>query len=73
MKNITVSVSDKSYREARVWAAQHDSSLSRVVQYLIETLPGIRRAELAFTVAKTNSERPETALTGPNSTEKTAV
>jgi hypothetical protein len=73
MKNITVTVSDKSYREARVWAAQHDSSLSRIVQYLIETLPGIRRAALAFPGANTNPERPETPPPGPPSTEKIAV
>jgi hypothetical protein len=73
MKNITVCVSDKAYREARVWAAEHDSSLSRIVQYLIETLPGIRRAELAFPMAKTASEQPETASSGTLSTEKTAI
>ena len=73
MKNITVCVSDKSYREARIWAAQHDSSLSKVVQYLIETLPGIRRAALAFPLAKTDLERPETAPSGALSTEKTTI
>jgi hypothetical protein len=44
MKNITVTVSDRAYRQARVWAGQHDSSLSRIVQYLISTLPNISRA-----------------------------
>jgi hypothetical protein len=52
MKNITVTVSDQSYRQARIWAAQHDTSLSAVVQYLIQTLPGMPRAEAAFPVAK---------------------
>ena len=59
MKNITVTVSDKSYREARVWAAEHESSLSRIVQYLIETLPGIPRAARQFPAAKANSANPE--------------
>ena len=38
MKNITVCVTERSYREARVWAAERETSLSRVVQYLITTL-----------------------------------
>ena len=44
MKNITVSVPDETYRSARVWAAHRDTSVSAVVQYLLETLPGIQRA-----------------------------
>jgi hypothetical protein len=68
MKNITVCVSDKAYREARVWAAAHETSLSRVVQYLIATLPNIKRAALAFPVAKTASEKPQTAPSGTLST-----
>jgi hypothetical protein len=52
MKNITVAVSDKSYRQARVWAAARDTSLSKIVQYLIETLPNIDRAARAFPVPK---------------------
>ncbi|HEY1160835.1 MAG TPA: hypothetical protein VGE83_09410 [Terracidiphilus sp.] len=55
MKNITVTVSDQAYRRARVWAAERDSSLSRIVQYLIETLPGISRAADALPVAKSDS------------------
>jgi hypothetical protein len=58
MKNITVCVSDKSYHDARVWAAQRDTSLSGIVQYLISTLPNIARAQLAFPV-KTSSNKPE--------------
>ncbi len=68
MKNITVTVSDQSYRQARVWAAQHETSLSSVVQYLIETLPGVKRAALAFPVAKNAPEKPERAPSGMLST-----
>jgi hypothetical protein len=68
MRNITVTVSDQSYRQARVWAAQHDISLSRVVQHLIETLPGVKRAALAFPVTKNASEKPESAPSGTLST-----
>ena len=60
MKNITVSVSDKSYRDARVWSAQRDTSLSRIVQHLISTLPKIERAQQAFPI-KTGSNAPEKA------------
>ena len=73
MRNITVSVSDKAYCEARVWAAERDSSLSRIVQYLIQTLPNIRRAVIAFPVAKTDVQRPKTTQIDVFSTEKTAL
>lgn len=73
MKNITVTVSDKAYREARVWAAQRDTSLSRVVQYLIATLPTTSRAARAFLVAKTDSETPETAPSEAPSAPKSTV
>jgi hypothetical protein len=48
MRNITVTLPDDSYRRARVWAAQHDTSVSAVVKYLLETLPSIKRASSAF-------------------------
>jgi hypothetical protein len=47
-KNITVTVSSEAYRQARIWAAQHDTSISAVVEYLIQTLPGIPRAAREF-------------------------
>jgi hypothetical protein len=50
MRNITVSVSDETYRQARVWAAQRDTSVSAIVQYLLQTLPGVTRAIRAFPV-----------------------
>ena len=48
MRNITVTVSDTIYRQARVWAAQRDTSVSAVVQYLLETLPRIPSAAREF-------------------------
>jgi hypothetical protein len=39
MKNITISIHDDAYRDARVWAAQRGISLSKVVAYLLEHLP----------------------------------
>jgi hypothetical protein len=58
MRNITVTVSDETYRLARVWAAQRDTSVSAVVQYILQTLPGIARAANAFPIAKAKPEPP---------------
>ena len=40
MKNITVSVPDDVYRNARVAAAQHDTSVSALVVAYLEQLSG---------------------------------
>lgn len=37
-KNITVSVSQKSYREAKLWAAKHGISLSMLVAAFLSSL-----------------------------------
>lgn len=44
MKNVTVSITEESYRKARVFAAQHDTSLSAMVEFLLENLPVVSRA-----------------------------
>jgi hypothetical protein len=42
MKNITVSVSEDVYRAARVWAAEHDMSVSGLVaEYLSSLSQGV--------------------------------
>src|SRR6202041_1396569 len=41
IKNITVAISDTAYREARVWAAAHDTSISCIVQFLLGVIPRI--------------------------------
>lgn len=38
MRNITVTVADEVYVCARVWAAEHDTSVSAVVQYILSTV-----------------------------------
>jgi hypothetical protein len=58
MKNITVTVTDKAYRQARVWAAERETSVSAVVRYLLQTLPGIQRANAHFPVTKSDSPTP---------------
>jgi hypothetical protein len=58
MRNITVCIPDDAYHRARVWAAERDTSVSAVVRYLLETLPGIKRSASAFPVAKPDSAAP---------------
>jgi hypothetical protein len=48
MRNLTVTVSDEAYRLGRIWAAEHDTTITYVVRELIMTLPGSRRAARAF-------------------------
>jgi hypothetical protein len=43
MRNITLAVSDESYRQARIWAAKNDLSLSAVVGELLRELPRLAR------------------------------
>lgn len=38
-KNITVAVPERSYYEARIYAARRNMSLSRMVGFLLEHLP----------------------------------
>ncbi|MGA3134018.1 MAG: hypothetical protein ABSD59_24920 [Terracidiphilus sp.] len=49
MKNITVSVPDTTYFKARVWAAEHETSISAVVAHLLEILPTHKGAARQFT------------------------
>jgi hypothetical protein len=42
--NITVCVSENTYHQERVWAARHRTSISAVVQFLLENLPAVSRA-----------------------------
>jgi hypothetical protein len=48
MKNITVSIDDEAYRQARLWAAGRGTSLSKVVAYLLEHLPNLPVANRSF-------------------------
>jgi hypothetical protein len=41
MRNITVSVADVTYREARIWAAENNTSISAAVEYMLENIRGI--------------------------------
>jgi hypothetical protein len=63
MRNITVTVPDDVYLRARVWAAERDTSVSAVVKYLLETMPGMKRSNLAFPAR--NSNRVNTQASSP--------
>ena len=41
-KNITVSINDQVYRDARVWCVRRNTSISAVVQRFLEDLPHIK-------------------------------
>jgi|WetSurMetagenome_2_1015567.scaffolds.fasta_scaffold293414_2 hypothetical protein len=55
MKNITVTVPDDVYRQARIWAAQRDTSISEIVRYILITLPTNKRAARGFPVSGSSS------------------
>ncbi len=57
MKNITVSVSDNAYLEARIWAAAHGTSISAIVQHSLEHLPNLKwTAETVMDMARMRQE-----------------
>jgi hypothetical protein len=43
-KNITIAVSNGTYRKARVWTAKHNTSVSAMVEYLLDYLPAVVQA-----------------------------
>ncbi len=43
MRNITVSVTDHTYHQARVWAAENNTSISAAVEYMLENMSSILR------------------------------
>ena len=59
MKNITVSISNQGYDAARVWAAEHRTSLSKTVAFILENLPNIPMGSQAFP-----RHKPSAAKTG---------
>ncbi len=57
MKNITVAISTEGYHATRVWCAQHRTSLSKTVAYILETLPKIPIANHRFPLPKPSAAR----------------
>jgi|tagenome__1003787_1003787.scaffolds.fasta_scaffold20963658_3 hypothetical protein len=44
MRNITVSITDEVYRQARIWAAENNTSISAAVEYMLENVRSILQA-----------------------------
>lgn len=57
MKNITVTISDKGYYAARVWAAEHRTSLSKTVAFILDNLRFIPIAASAFPAGKSSAAK----------------
>ena len=57
MKNITVAISDEGYRQARIWAAERNVSLSASSPTFLKPFP-IRRVRPAASRAPTNPPNP---------------
>ncbi len=50
MPTVTITISESAYREARTWAARHNTSVTAIVQYCINRLtflPIARKAAVA--------------------------
>ena len=45
LKNITVSVDEETYRQARIAAAERNSSVSRLVREYLRSLAAVREAD----------------------------
>jgi hypothetical protein len=57
MKNITVAISNEGYQAARVWAAEHRTSLSKTVAFILENLPKIPMGSKAFPLHKPSAAK----------------
>jgi hypothetical protein len=55
MKNITLSVADETYRQARIWAAENNISISAAVQYVLDHLREILRVRKPPRQARRNN------------------
>lgn len=64
-KNVTVAVDEEAYRRARLWAAENETSVSAVVNYCLEHLPGLevtRRAVAEITAQRRRDRSGVTTL-----------
>jgi len=62
MKNITVTVDDDTYRRARIWALERNTSISEIVRCILVTLPTRRNSQPAPPTRIQASAETETAL-----------
>ena len=59
-RNVTITVDEESYRRARVWAAERQTTVSAVVSVIIAHLPGspVARMAVESLPQRTSSDRP---------------
>ncbi len=57
MPKLNIKVPDETYRRARIWAAQRDTSAPAIVKHFLETLPSFKRAIRTFPVSTVNPAR----------------
>src|SRR4051794_1785535 len=62
MRNITVSVTDEVYRQARVWAAENNTSVSAAVEYMLENVRSILQARKPPRQPRRNNRFPIPAM-----------
>jgi hypothetical protein len=60
MPNVTVQVSRETYRNARIWCAQNNTNVSRIVRDILEFLPHMSALRIAL-YRSTNSAAPTAA------------
>ncbi|MGA2217278.1 MAG: hypothetical protein ABSG51_04280 [Terracidiphilus sp.] len=65
MKNITVSVNDKAYHDARVFAAKRDTSVSAIVTYVLQNLPSLAAFLRGSSLENPPQNPPQTAPAPP--------
>jgi hypothetical protein len=68
MRNITLAVSDEAHRRVRIWAAQHDTSISAFMSYCLEhlpILPIVKSADAHFKAKKEEAARAKDSSTKP--------
>src|SRR5579863_3341032 len=65
MRNITVTVENEVYTQARVWAAEHNTSVSNVVQYMLSTLRTDWRPKYFLRERTRSNPRPLAPLMSP--------
>ena len=56
MRNITLSIDDQAYHNARLWCAERDISVSRVVAIFLQDLPRIKTADAFLSPAHPNPD-----------------
>lgn len=57
MRNITISIDDETYRRARLWAAERDTSVSAIVKCILTTLPARAQARKPPAPEQPNSSK----------------